>query len=150
MSIIETLYIAYFSPGMFRPSCHHHLQKSLRRRLGHFHYSYDLLQSICIVSLLKIYLDLQKEEERPKEKEKGKPRVIDKFMEELKFEQEQREKRSQDRDHRRDRHSDSSMVGAYICKNGPFVSFHTSTRGPYGVIHILFGLLNIICQVTRV
>ncbi|PAN04354.1 hypothetical protein PAHAL_1G061200 [Panicum hallii] len=51
----------------------------------------------------------KKEEERPKEKEKGKPRVIDKFMEELKFEQEQREKRSQDRDHRRDRHSDSSM-----------------------------------------
>ncbi|RLN07616.1 U2 snRNP-associated SURP motif-containing protein-like isoform X1 [Panicum miliaceum] len=47
----------------------------------------------------------KKEEERPKEKEKGKPRVIDKFMEELKFEQEQREKR----DHRRDRHSDSSM-----------------------------------------
>ncbi|WVZ88371.1 hypothetical protein U9M48_034900 [Paspalum notatum var. saurae] len=67
--------------GMFHPSCHHHLRKSLRRR----------------------------EEERPKEKEKGKPRVIDKFLEELKFEQEQREKRIQDRDHRREgRHSDNS------------------------------------------
>ncbi|KAL6629961.1 hypothetical protein ACP70R_029726 [Stipagrostis hirtigluma subsp. patula] len=51
----------------------------------------------------------KKEEERPKEKEKGKPRAIDKFMEELKFEQEQREKRNQDREHRREgRHIDSS------------------------------------------
>ncbi|TVU32838.1 hypothetical protein EJB05_24597 [Eragrostis curvula] len=51
----------------------------------------------------------KKEDERPKEKEKGKPRAIDKFMEELKFEQEQREKRNQDRDYRREgRHSDSS------------------------------------------
>ncbi|AQK69046.1 Protein RRC1 [Zea mays] len=54
----------------------------------------------------------KKEGERPKEKEKekGKPRVIDRFLEEIKLEQEQREKRHQDRDHRREgRHGDSSM-----------------------------------------
>lgn len=79
-----------------------------------------MLQSISIVPLVKVYLDLQKEEERPKEK--GKPRVIDKFMEELRFEQEQREKRNQDRDHRRDRHSDSSMVGPCMC-NQYFIWF---------------------------
>ena len=95
-------------------------------------------RSIFIVPLVKLCLDLQKEEERPKEKEKGKPRVIDKFLEELKFEQEQRKKRSQDRDHRHEgRHSDSSMVGTCMCKNGYFVLFHTSTRGLCGLINIL-------------
>ncbi|MCL7022535.1 hypothetical protein MKW94_006788 [Papaver nudicaule] len=39
----------------------------------------------------------RKEEEKPKEKEKGKSRNIDHFMEELKLEQELREKRNQDR-----------------------------------------------------
>ncbi|KAM0837430.1 hypothetical protein ACQ4PT_061654 [Festuca glaucescens] len=47
----------------------------------------------------------KKEDERPKEKEKGKPRAIDKFMEELKFEQELRERRNQERD---GRHGDTS------------------------------------------
>ncbi|KAG4136332.1 hypothetical protein ERO13_D08G274700v2 [Gossypium hirsutum] len=51
----------------------------------------------------------KKEEERPKEKEKGKSRNIDHFMEELKHEQEMRERRNQDREHWRDgRHSDNS------------------------------------------
>lgn len=87
-------------------------------------------RSICIVPLVKLCLDLQKEGERPKEKEKGKPRVIDRFLEEIKLEQEQREKRHQDRDHRREgRHGDSSMVSYCMCENVYFVLFHTSTRG---------------------
>ncbi|WVZ77640.1 hypothetical protein U9M48_025486 [Paspalum notatum var. saurae] len=65
----------------------------------------------------------KKDEERPKEKEKGKPRVIDKFLEELKFEQEQRDKRIQDRDHRHEgRHSDNSMIGLHG------VEYHPSSR----------------------
>jgi U2-associated protein SR140 len=44
----------------------------------------------------------QKEEEKPKEKEKGKSRNIDHFMEELKQEQEMRERRNQDREQWRD------------------------------------------------
>ncbi|KAJ4958328.1 hypothetical protein NE237_025439 [Protea cynaroides] len=47
----------------------------------------------------------KKEEEKPKEK--GKSRNIDHFMEELKLEQEMREKRNQDRD---GRHSESSAL----------------------------------------
>ncbi|XP_031279577.1 protein RRC1-like isoform X1 [Pistacia vera] len=53
----------------------------------------------------------KKEEDRPKEKEKekGKSRNIDHFMEELKHEQEMRERRNQEREHWRDgRHSESS------------------------------------------
>ncbi|XWS26145.1 hypothetical protein CRYUN_Cryun26dG0005700 [Craigia yunnanensis] len=51
----------------------------------------------------------KKEEERLKEKEKGKSRNIDHFMEELKHEQEMRERRNQEREHWPDgRHSDSS------------------------------------------
>ncbi|XVF48254.1 hypothetical protein PTKIN_Ptkin03bG0175200 [Pterospermum kingtungense] len=50
----------------------------------------------------------KKEDERMKEKEKGKSRNIDHFMEELKHEQEMRERRNQEREHWRDgRHSDS-------------------------------------------
>ncbi|KAK3021385.1 hypothetical protein RJ639_046466 [Escallonia herrerae] len=49
----------------------------------------------------------KKEEEKPKEKEKGKSRNIDHFMEELKHEQEMRERRNQEREHWRDgRNSD--------------------------------------------
>ncbi|XP_044464662.1 protein RRC1 isoform X2 [Mangifera indica] len=51
----------------------------------------------------------KKDEDRPKEKEKGKSRNIDHFMEELKHEQEMRERRNQEREHWRDgRHSESS------------------------------------------
>ncbi|TYH66548.1 hypothetical protein ES332_D06G131100v1 [Gossypium tomentosum] len=51
----------------------------------------------------------KKAEERMKEKEKGKSRNIDHFMEELKHEQEMRERRNLEREHWRDgRHSDSS------------------------------------------
>ncbi|KAG4195380.1 hypothetical protein ERO13_A06G109900v2 [Gossypium hirsutum] len=51
----------------------------------------------------------KEEEERMKEKEKGKSRNIDHFMEELKHEQEMRERRNLEREHWRDgRHSDSS------------------------------------------
>ncbi|GAB4828740.1 Protein rrc1 [Ancistrocladus abbreviatus] len=51
----------------------------------------------------------KKEEEKPKEKEKGKLRNIDNFMEELKHEQELREKRNQDRERWRDgRHDEHS------------------------------------------
>lgn len=80
---------------------------------------------------------MQKEEERAKEKEKGKTRVIDKFMEELKHEQEQRVRRYQDRDHRREgRQTDSSMVGTRMSFFFVFVLFHTSTRGLHGVNNI--------------
>lgn len=60
---------------------------------------------------------MQKEEEKPREKEKGKTRNIDHFMEELKHEQEMREKRNQEREHWRDgRHSESSAVSvAFRC-----------------------------------
>ncbi|XVE97321.1 hypothetical protein REPUB_Repub03eG0009600 [Reevesia pubescens] len=51
----------------------------------------------------------KKKEERMKEKEKGKSRNIDHFMEELKHEQEMRERRNQEREHWPDgRNSDSS------------------------------------------
>ncbi|PRQ26872.1 putative transcription regulator SAP family [Rosa chinensis] len=55
--------------------------------------------------------DKKREEEKPKEKEKGKSRNIDHFMEELKHEQELRERRNQDREHWRDgRPNDSSVA----------------------------------------
>ncbi|XP_065861968.1 protein RRC1-like isoform X2 [Euphorbia lathyris] len=44
----------------------------------------------------------KKEEERPKQREKGKARNIDHFMEELKHEHEMRERRNQEREHWRD------------------------------------------------
>ncbi|GMJ15828.1 reduced red-light responses in cry1cry2 background 1 [Hibiscus trionum] len=51
----------------------------------------------------------KKEEERMKEKEKGKSRNIDHFMEELKHEQEMRERRNLESEHWRDgRHNDGS------------------------------------------
>ncbi|XP_020268605.1 protein RRC1-like isoform X1 [Asparagus officinalis] len=52
----------------------------------------------------------KKDDERPREKEKGKPRAIDNFLEELKLEQELREKRNQEREQRREgRYGDSSV-----------------------------------------
>ncbi|PIN11907.1 putative splicing regulator [Handroanthus impetiginosus] len=52
----------------------------------------------------------KKKDEKPKEREKGKTRNIDNFMEELKREQEMRERRNQERENWRDtRHSDNSM-----------------------------------------
>lgn len=54
---------------------------------------------------------LLKDEEKPREKEKGKTRHIDKFLEELKFEQELREKRNQERE---GRHIDNSAVSSYF------------------------------------
>ncbi|OVA06561.1 SWAP/Surp [Macleaya cordata] len=51
----------------------------------------------------------RKEEEKPKEKEKGKSRNIDHFMEELKLEQELRERRNHEREQWRDgRHTENS------------------------------------------
>ncbi|XP_027347514.1 protein RRC1-like isoform X2 [Abrus precatorius] len=56
----------------------------------------------------------KKEEEKPKEKEKGKSRNIDHFMEELKHEQEMRERRNQEREHWRDgRHGEHSMSSRF-------------------------------------
>lgn len=52
--------------------------------------------------LMLVCCTFQKEEEKPKEKEKGKSRNIDHFMEELKQEQEMRERRNQDREQWRD------------------------------------------------
>lgn len=58
---------------------------------------------------------LQKEEEKPKEKERGKSRNIDRVMEELKHEQEMRERRNQDREHSREgRHSEISFVSVFV------------------------------------
>lgn len=64
------------------------------------------------LNLMHLCCTLQKEEEKPKEKEKGKSRNIDHFMEELKQEQEMREKRNQERgEHWRDgRHGEHSIV----------------------------------------
>jgi hypothetical protein len=63
-------------------------------------------------SLVNHYLGMQKEDERPKEKEKGKPRAIDTVMEELRLEKELREKRNQERGSR----GDASVVGiSYVC-----------------------------------
>lgn len=50
----------------------------------------------------------KKKEDKPREKEKGKARNIDNFMEELKHEQEMRERRNQDREQWRDRHTENS------------------------------------------
>ncbi|XP_010278205.1 PREDICTED: protein RRC1-like isoform X3 [Nelumbo nucifera] len=47
----------------------------------------------------------KKDEERPKDREKGKSRNIDNFMEELKLEQEMRERRNQEREGRHSEHS---------------------------------------------
>lgn len=55
-----------------------------------------------------VYIMLQ--EEKTREKEKGKPRNIDYFMEELKHEQGMRERRNQEREHWRDRHTDNPAV----------------------------------------
>ncbi|RWR96892.1 protein RRC1-like protein isoform X2 [Cinnamomum micranthum f. kanehirae] len=52
----------------------------------------------------------KKDEERPKEKEKGKSRNIDHFMEELKLEQELREKRNQEREQWREGHNNESSA----------------------------------------
>ncbi|KAL5558246.1 hypothetical protein UlMin_034457 [Ulmus minor] len=52
----------------------------------------------------------KKEEDKPREKEKGKSRNIDHFMEELKQEQEMRERRNQEREHWR--HNDSSALSS--------------------------------------
>lgn len=61
--------------------------------------------------LMLVCCTFQKEEEKPKEKEKGKSRNIDHFMEELKHEQELRERRNQEREHWRDgRHGEHSTV----------------------------------------
>ena len=111
MSSIHSLCTSYHYPGMFHLFCRHHLGKSQTKRLAHFYSSYDWLSG-QYGSLIEHYLDLQKEDERPKEKEKGKPRAIDKFMEELKFEQELRERRNQERD---GRHGDTSTVGIILC-----------------------------------
>ncbi|XP_055828815.1 protein RRC1-like isoform X4 [Solanum dulcamara] len=50
----------------------------------------------------------KKKEDKPREKEKGKARNIDNFMEELKHEQEMRERRNQDREQWRDRNTENS------------------------------------------
>ncbi|CAM8969450.1 unnamed protein product [Rhodiola kirilowii] len=73
----------------------------------------------------------KKEEEKPKEREKGKSRNIDHFMEELKHEQEMRERRNQEREQSRDgRYSDSSTISSrfddpadYYDINGKLGSF---------------------------
>ena len=70
---------------------------------------FDCLSFQCS-SFVDHYLDMQKEDVRPKEKEKGKPRAIDTVMEELRLEKELREKRNQERG---GRHGDTSVVG--IC-----------------------------------
>uniref|UniRef100_A0A7N0URU2 RRM domain-containing protein n=1 Tax=Kalanchoe fedtschenkoi TaxID=63787 RepID=A0A7N0URU2_KALFE len=55
--------------------------------------------------------DRKKEEERPRERDKGKSRNIDHFMEELKHEQEMRERHNQERE-RDGRYSDSSTISS--------------------------------------
>ncbi|XP_055820537.1 protein RRC1-like isoform X2 [Solanum dulcamara] len=52
--------------------------------------------------------DHEKKEDKLREKEKGKARNIDNFMEELKHEQEMRERRNQDREQWRDCHTENS------------------------------------------
>ncbi|XP_044471685.1 protein RRC1-like isoform X2 [Mangifera indica] len=77
--------------------------EKLRDSEGMFHLLYHLLWQPREKNQKK------KKEDRPKEKEKGKSRNIDHFMEELKHEQEMRERRNQEREPWRDgRHSESS------------------------------------------
>ncbi|KAG0472334.1 hypothetical protein HPP92_016880 [Vanilla planifolia] len=72
--------------------------------------SIDIYQEISDYILVD---NMQKEDEKPKEREKGKPRVIDNFLEELKAEQELREKRNQERDQLREgRHNDNSGLSS--------------------------------------
>jgi len=60
------------------------------------------------------FWNLQKDDEKPKEREKGKPRAIDNFLEELKLEQELREKRNEEREQWREgHHGDSSAVSIH-------------------------------------
>ncbi|KAJ7966287.1 U2 snRNP-associated SURP motif-containing protein isoform X2 [Quillaja saponaria] len=54
----------------------------------------------------------KKDEEKPKEKEKGKSRNIDNFMEELKHEQELRERRNQDREHWHDGNNSEHSISS--------------------------------------
>ncbi|KAM7459598.1 hypothetical protein LguiA_036592 [Lonicera macranthoides] len=80
-----------------------------RRGVGMFLLSYHLLWQ----PRERIMRRRQKEEERPKEKEKVKSRNIDHFMEELKHEQEMRERRNQEREHWHDgRHTDTSTTSS--------------------------------------
>jgi hypothetical protein len=92
---------------MFHLFCHQHLGEP-EKKVGML-LLFDFLSFQC-GSLVNHYLDTQKEDERPKEKEKGKPRAIDTVMEELRLEKELREKRNQERG---SRHGEASVVS--IC-----------------------------------
>lgn len=71
------------------------------------------MKSVGMVFCSELFYNVQ-ELEKPKEKEKGKSRNIDHFMEELKHEQELRERRNQDREHWRDgRHGEISTVSVF-------------------------------------
>ncbi|RWR75859.1 protein RRC1-like protein isoform X1 [Cinnamomum micranthum f. kanehirae] len=59
----------------------------------------------------------KKDEERPKEKEKGKSRNIDHFMEELKLEQELREKRNQEREQWREGRNNENPAQIHWCSS---------------------------------
>ena len=69
---------------------------------------------VCFYMTFFCLLLILQKEEKPREKEKGKSRNIDHFMEELKHEQEMRERRNQEREHWRDaRHGDNSAVRSF-------------------------------------
>jgi hypothetical protein len=110
--------------GMFHLSYHLLWQlreKNMKRKLVNRGYKchelyFEHLSVICWYLILNhLHYTLQ-EEEKPKEKEKGKSRNIDHFMEELKREQEMRERRNQEREHWRDgRHNEHSAVSGFQC-----------------------------------
>lgn len=86
----------------------------------------DRGNSFCLLYQIELCIDskyssytLQREEERPREKEKGKSRNIDHFMEELKREQEMRERRNQDRENWHDgRQIENSTVRISLIDSG--------------------------------
>lgn len=88
-------------------------------------------------AVMLVCCKFQKEEEKPKEKEKGKSRNIDHFMEELKHEQEMRERRNQDRELWRDgrpaEHSIVSDTFSYL-----FACLFINVQGLFIVCRLLF------------
>lgn len=101
--LIHSISLSRYVPSFVPPS----FGREPEKKVCHWRYSHDCLCS-QYGSLVDYFLDLQKEDERPKEKEKGKQRAIDTVMEELKLEKELRERRNQERS---SRHGDTSVVG---------------------------------------
>lgn len=86
--------------------------------------------------------------DKPKEKEKGKSRNIDHFMEELKHEQEMRERRNQDREHWREgRHGENPTVSVFCSKYNIF--FNLSAIAGTKLFASFILLILVFCSTSR-